>query len=170
MHEETQNPKKKYLACCFALTAAMISNGCSYSAPVYQDFCKNDNKKYSDIEKIEETLKFIINNVESPRMSFYKNSNFIKYYNKNNQKIEYVSKYLNENPDCCMVIRPPLYTTWYSNMKRNGFSDKEILGYPGEWVADVAIDKKSIHPESRARLWADFKVSRCNKVEIIPRG
>ncbi|MEP7351098.1 MAG: hypothetical protein ABI668_14255 [Sphingorhabdus sp.] len=157
--------------------AVFLFCGCSYKPPIYPDFCKKENKTYSNKEKIVETLLYITQNADKSENNStilsYDNSKIMIFYRTNIEKhgkVDIFRMYLEKYPDCCAVIRPPLYTAWYSGMRSNGFSDVEILGKPGDWVADVAIEKTSLKHNRGARLRPDFKVSDCNEVSMLPRG
>jgi hypothetical protein len=161
----------RYRKLVFALCLVALHGCAEEKAPIYPDYCEPLKKRFSDREKIEATLMYVIDNIDNPtrytgETVSYFGRDFLKFYRgielskESNKSI--IKGYLDRNPDCCAVLRPPSYVKWYASA-RPYFPEHEIIGSPGEWVVDVSLSGPN-------RKSGDFKVSDCNKVGMIDRG
>lgn len=158
----------------FSLVALM--SACSIQdgkAPIYPDYCKPSQKTFSNIEKIHAAIEYILDNKNAV---FNKGSerimHLMRYYGEhsNENPREIAARYYGAFPECCRIIRPPSYVKWYEAMSGVGISDQEIIGKPGEWVADVLVVDLARNEESRRLQQSQFRVSGCNQISLINRG
>jgi hypothetical protein len=151
----------------------LFLTSCGEAPPIYPDHCSQTGLTYTDSEKIDATLRFLASNFDNPYLTYYKNVEFFKFIKpgQSDQEIsEAIMRYRSQFPDCCHVLKPPTYVEWYSGMRSHGFSEREIIGEPGDWVADVSIENRWANREKQDEPFPDFKVSSCNKSGILPRG
>jgi len=151
------------------LISVALLTACADNTPLYEDYCASQNKRFSDVEKIEAALLYVLNRENSGEIGMLGTNHFLELAKVNKKPLSdeaFVRTYLNKHPSCCHVVKPPSYVKWYSSMRGNGFTENEIIGEPGDWIADISIDL----PERQQRNMPLFKVSDCNDVEILPRG
>lgn len=153
-----------------AIIAALALSGCNEAPPIYPDWCTSSGQKLSDGEKISATLAYIHEHINDPAMEYYRRVTVGRFARRYANSDNFIKAYTLALPDCCEVYRPPTYIEWYSAQRSVGFSERELIGNPGDWVADVAIERKSPNWKAKHRLWPDFKVSNCNHVSLIERG
>lgn len=151
------------------IIAALALAGCDEDPPIYPDFCATSGRAFSDTEKIAATLGYIHQHIDDPKMENYRNRKVGRFVRKYPDSAEFIKAYTSALPDCCEVYRPPSYVEWYATQS-DLFAEYDLIGAPGDWVADVAIEKKSLNPGAKHLLRPDFKVSDCNRVSQIDRG